>query len=428
MDAKKATEFSENIDEVHEHNKVKQAIYRDYLNAFVNILLNSSLGVIIFDGFAGQGIYKQSENDNNISVENIGSEYMGSPLLALDSCLTYLGNKKNDKKYEVKLIFVEEDKINYANLCFNIQQRAETLGTDYFTMMTSENKFTMEKTDTNVKFNLEVHNDKFENQIDNVIRCHKSSLYNRLLSIVDPFGYNILSDTNMSKLVGNNKEIIVTLMARNLNQFNNTTQNSSNIAKVLRVSEEELKNINSELDLAKMFGDNLKKSSENTNSSIKPLYFKMTSFVLVFISNNKKGFFEMKKQFYKYTNDEGKILSNEYEFSQYIKDKDMETQLIDNNVNVAKLLVENFKSKQDIPIKDIKDFVEDETAYIYFKPALKYLERNDIIKVICTDKSFTRKKLTYPDEKNFLISFLDKCLPSISQEVKTDQSTKSRAK
>ena len=93
----------------------------------------------------------------------------------------------------------------------------------------------------------------------------------------------------------------------------------------------------------------------------------------------------------------------------------METQLIDNDVNVANLLFENFKSKQDIPIKEIKDFVEDETAYIYFKPALKYLERNDIIKVICTDKSFTRKKLTYPDEKNFLISFLDKCLPSISQ-------------
>ena len=225
----------------------------------------------------------------------------------------------------------------------------------------------------------------------------------------------------MSKLVGENKEIIVTLMANRMNQFKNTIKHSSNIAKVLRVYVEVLKNINSELELAKIFGENLKNSSENTNSAINPIYFKIknktnhTSFVLVFISNIKKGFFEMKKRFFKYTNNEGKILSNEYEFSQYIKDKDMETQLIDNDVNVANLLFENFKSKQDIPIKEIKDFVEDETAYIYFKPALKYLERNDIIKVICTDKSFTRKKLTYPVEKNFLISFLDKCLPSISQ-------------
>lgn len=94
MNAKKATEFFENIDEVHEHSKAKNAIYRDYLNAFVNILLNSSLRVIIFDGFSGQGFYKQSENENSISVDNIGSEYKGSPLLALDSCLTYLENKK----------------------------------------------------------------------------------------------------------------------------------------------------------------------------------------------------------------------------------------------------------------------------------------------------------------------------------------------
>lgn len=413
----KATEFFENIDEKHEHSKAKHWIYRRYLDAFVHIIHYSGNRVIIFDGFAGQGIYKKDKSDSDQTETE--KDYHGSPLLALESCLTYLHNKK---KCNCVLIFVEENEINYEELVKNIKntvEKTEEISDSNFA--DEDGKFSIKKNTTDIKFYLEVNNDKFENHIDNVLKYQSDK--SRLLSIVDPFGYKVLSNPNIPKLVGVNKEIIVTLMVKQMNQYKNSAKHLENISNALRVDEEELKNIKSELDIAIMFGENLKKSSIN------PIYFKIknikncTSFMLVFISNNKKGFYEMKKTFYYKSNNNDDIKDlNDYEFSLYKDDVNTEMQLKNNTEKIENLLIEKFKSKENISINEIKDFIEDETPYINYKSALISLEKKNKISV-CTDSAFKRTKISFPDRNDFKISFLKENPSEISsQQIDKDQS------
>jgi three-Cys-motif partner protein len=90
-----------------EHTKIKHAILKDYLNAWVPILGSWNNRIVYIDGFCGPGSY-----------EHRGKKHDGSPIIALK-----IGEEFKDK-VELVCVFVDKK----ADYCENLECRIEELG------------------------------------------------------------------------------------------------------------------------------------------------------------------------------------------------------------------------------------------------------------------------------------------------------------
>jgi three-Cys-motif partner protein len=262
----------------------KLKIYKEYFKKFINNLRPNEEG-IIFDGFAGQGKYEKKENENDQDLIDTGS-----PLLALQAGIEYLN--KNEK-CNLKFVFVEQFYTNYKILCKNVMNLIFDTLNDHFIygLIKTENEFELKINEIknekiNIYFSIEIRNCDYIEQIN---RFDKLKDNERLLSILDPFGYIDLSFDDISKLIGQNKEILVTFMVNAISRHKNIYKNS--ILKLLRINENEFKDLDGgPFSYATKFGNYLSKL--NNKSNLKPIYFELKSksnltiYFLIFVTNS----------------------------------------------------------------------------------------------------------------------------------------------
>jgi len=231
----KGTQFVKDFfNQIKNLSQPKLKIYKSFFEMFIENLKPYDQG-IIFDGFAGQGVYRDESNQINSDIIDVGS-----PILAMIAGIEYLNEQK---RAHLRFIFIEKEFKSFKILCENIAQCFFHM-VDGFKIVTikSEKKAEFEIVDHNVYFNVQIYCDEFQNQID-LYNFESLEENQKLLSILDPFGYKDLGHESLYKLVGKNKEILVTLMSKWINrhkeidtQFNSNDHNIRPIYMKLRNS------------------------------------------------------------------------------------------------------------------------------------------------------------------------------------------------
>lgn len=256
------------------------------------------------------GVYQNQDEQKDV-VD------VGSPLLALITGIDYLN--LNDK-CKFKFIFVEKDTHNYKILIKNVFQCIYTLLNDSFSVISIKSKHKVEIEiieKLNIFFRVEIHNGEFKNHIN---RFETLASNQRLLTIADPFGYKDLAIDGINKLVGENKDLLVTFMSSAINRHKGIDTHQSSVCSTLRMKKSELHELNDDdVSSALKFGDYL--NEFNTNQ-IDPIYFKIknssnaTIYVLIFITSHLTAFSEMFHRF----NENKSFLnkSGEFEYSLYV--------------------------------------------------------------------------------------------------------------
>lgn len=327
---------------VRQLSQPKLRIYQSYLKTFINNLSSHEEG-IVFDGFAGQGVYKNIEMKTDM-VD------LGSPLLALMPGIEYLNKYK---RANLKYIFVEKNEENFKVLIMNVLQCIHALlDIDTFKLIsyTDRNLQKIEIIDEKNRFiSVEINNGEFKDHVERFCEIKPNQ---RLLSLVDPFGYKDLDIENIESLAGKNKEILITFMAGLMKRYRQIETHQDTISNILNVDKEELVDLNTEIKISVQFGNRL---NESNTSMIDPLYLKIknrcnaTVYVLIFITNDRYASQEMNKCFIRNSNN-----TDEYEFSLLLWQESNKTSgsESDNDVIFDKI-VKNEKVKRLIECKTI---------------------------------------------------------------------------
>jgi len=181
----------------------------------------------------------------------------------------------------------------------------------------------------NIYFSIELCNCDYKSQIN---RFKVLTEKEKLLTILDPFGYIDLSAESIVDLIGKNKEILVTLMANTINRHKHIHKDS--VLKTLRIKENELDNLDNIESFSFKFGDYLSKFNV---SNIKPIYFNLKNdkhmlyYSLIFVTSSEKSYSEMYRRCDQHKTYHHNEINDEFEFSLYVWKK----QPIDLNRNYS---------------------------------------------------------------------------------------------
>lgn len=352
---------------LEEHTKAKHEILKRYLQAWFPILSTYSNKIVYIDGFCGPGRYEKGEP--------------GSPIIALEVATTH----RKDLTGKVEFLFTDEneDRINHL-------------------------KSELEKLSIPHHFNVSVNYGKFHEQFDPVLASiENSQTPPPSFVFIDPFGFSGIPFSQIKRLLKQPKcEAMITFMVDSINRWLEHPNDSikGHIEETFGTTEvvdiaftEE----NRTAGLRKIYQIQLKSIARYVR------YFEMRDkndriqYYLFFVTNNRLGHIKMKEAMWKINP------AGDFRFS----DATDPNQLIlfehDNTDLVVKILRNNFSGKNKVVAKNVRTFLEDETAYLkkHMTEALRKEEhdRNIIVDGIKADGK-KRRANSYPD--NALISFM----------------------
>ncbi len=288
----KGTQFVKDFfNQIKNLSQPKLKIYKSFFEMFIENLKPYDQG-IIFDGFAGQGVYRDESNQINSDIIDVGS-----PILAMIAGIEYLNEQK---RAHLRFIFIEKEFKSFKILCENIAQCFFHM-VDGFKIVTikSEKKAEFEIVDHNDYFNVQIYCDEFQNQID-LYNFESLEENQKLLSILDPFGYKDLGHESLYKLVGKNKEILVTLMSKWINRHKEIDTHKESILSTLRIKENDLKELINQNDIAFKFGEYLQQFNSNDHN-IRPIYMKLRNskipYMLIYVAGQSISYNAMFERF-----------------------------------------------------------------------------------------------------------------------------------
>lgn len=366
--------------EMPPHTEAKHFILKKYVQAWAPILANGATDkrLVYIDGFAGPGEYKGGQD--------------GSPVIVLKSLKDH--SLKDSFHAEFYNLFIEKRRDRADNLKGAIESRVGQLPPW-------------------IKY--EVVNGEFRNEISKILEDlkNKGKELAPCLCFVDPFGWSDLDYDLLSSIMKFNKaELLITFVAGYIQRFVWDPFHEQSISKLFNQSQiEEIKNsTEQEKTILRLFLENLQqKIRYNSNGShLFNLSFSAYNkgnrleYYLIHLTKHCSGFRAMKQAMYAVAKD------GSYKFSDFNFVPGQNT-LIDygmdgNWINKASDEVLNYlqeRSKtgyREVPIKEVKEYIDCKTNFKYHTKILGGLELNNKIKVLIEN----RRKGTFP-ERGYLV-------------------------
>lgn len=172
------------------HSQLKLALYEDYLNIFLPVLLLSKKfkRINVYDLCCGKGFYDKNQKD-------------GSPVLALKSIIHNYEEYAVKKNFncEINFIYNDENKEAYSSTKEHLEKITVPVGVKLHAFNEDFTKLINEKIITALK----AHNDSVRN-----------------LFFIDPYGYKSITEEILKGLLENKKsEIILFLPISHMHRF-----------------------------------------------------------------------------------------------------------------------------------------------------------------------------------------------------------------
>ena len=209
----------------------------------------------------------------------------------------------------------------------------------------------------------------------------------RMISYIDPFDYKIFFE-QIQNLVGEGKEVFIT---SNVNTIQNLTNHEIDTLHGLPGGNpDNIKN------LLKLYEENLKKETVAKYSLPFEVRKKTTSlFHAIFASRSEDGFIAIKEAIY--GNAKKKV--DAFSLSDYniiVKEDEINLKNGPSEETVKDVIFNKFKGQRNISLRKIRDFIIQDTHYMWRSKPLILLEKGRKIDVRCIDK-LRKRKCTFPE-------------------------------
>jgi len=346
---------------IQPHTKAKHEILRRYLNAWFPILSRRSDRIVYIDGFAGPGRYRGGEP--------------GSPLIALEVATAH----RMAIESEIVFWFIDEDERRIKNL----QQE-------------------IEKLELPAHFKVYAECGRFDEKLGAILDDLESN--NLQLAptfcFVDPFGFSGVPFSLVKRLLGYKRsELLVTFMVDAVKRF--LGHSSPGVAGHIV----DLYGTDAVLDLAKTQDDPTRRLRELYQSQLKSAaqfvrYFEMRDkrnrplYYLFFATNHPLGHVRMKEAMWKVDP------AGEFRFSDATDPTQLVLFGVDPVSGLAEQLRRKFGGRSNVDAKEVREYVENETAYLkkHMTAALRQEEKAGLVRVRETKANGKKRKPgTYPD-------------------------------
>lgn len=421
------------------HGYVKRFIWKRYLQAFVAKTQNAGYKSLIYDGFAGAGLYSESLHTDIASL--------GSPLIAIHVSIEYLIKKQNTicpylqniddfrinpplhrqmHDYSIQVYLVEANITNFQRLVENVQRAFNSYGIRF----TIKPYYPLYVEVLSVNDSISVAC-RISHNIFQYVNPPILNGGDRLVSLIDPFGYTHIPMSHVEKFVGPGKEIFINFMSQFVNRFfdvNNEGMQSLFGMEKLKI----------ELDLTMYDSDRLENAMALYKDTLKtktdaPSYalsFEMRSisnnrlYHMIFLSCHEKGFEAMKEAMNRGSQREIGFSISDF----YIMKKGQTLDLTNGQTDesVAEVIFERFENTASVPIDTVRHFVLHETLFLWRKGPLKVLcQDGRITNVVNINGCPPSRRGTFPDHTEWFLTFapdldVDGCTSGIQQLRFTD--------
>lgn len=410
------------------HGYIKRFMWKRYLQSFVPKTQNSRYHTLIYDGFAGAGVY------SNKWSEDIAK--YGSPLIALRVSINYFINSSpycmdnrfqpcnvyeehsgtdnpdlQMKNCKIQVYLVEKDKKIFKELVKNVRLMFSSYEIQILIRKHSKKYIEIISADDNVSLGCCLKCDDFEKvdppaMVDN----------DRLVAFIDPFGYTQIPMSHVQKFVGSKKEIFITFMSKFVNRFFEVQAEQMQKLFGLNTREIDLRlshpRYNSDRieNRISLYKDILKEKSDRTPYALSFLMKCISNghlYHMVFVSCHEKGFEAMKEAMNTCSQDPSAFLLSDFLILK--KGQNMNLQNGQDNTDVAEVIFQNFKGRR-VSMKTVREFVLHETIFVWRKKPLKILVHDGRIERVVNDNNMPpRKRGTFPDTDNteWYLTFVD---------------------
>jgi three-Cys-motif partner protein len=352
----------ETVWDLEPHTAAKHEILRRYLSAWFPIMGASHGRIVYVDGFAGPGRYSKGEP--------------GSPLIALQVAL----DQRKQSGGDIVFWFIEERDDRLTHL------REELKRCTY-----------------PAHFKVTARSGRFDENFDRLvasIECEGQQPA-PTFAFIDPFGFSGIPFTLIKRLLRQKRcEALITFMVDAINRFLEHPEEAVVQHIVEAFGSEDA------LRIAKGSGDRVSKLRDLYQKRLATVakfvrYFEMRDrndrpqYYLFFATNNPLGHRKMKEAMWKVDP------HGEFRFSDATDPDQMVLFDADPTEALAAEIRSRFRGKGRVTGRDVRTFVEDDTAYLkkHMTAALKHEEQSGLLSV---DDSRTdgkqRRANSFPDE------------------------------
>jgi three-Cys-motif partner protein len=353
------------------HTHAKHEILRRYLQAWLPIMTTYNERVLVIDGFAGPGEYK----DGNV----------GSPLIIINAFLEH--NHAQIRQKEVMFLFIEKEEKRYNHLKNLLEQQVR-------------------RREFPQKALYNVFQGTFKETLADILRYleDKQLTMAPAFAFIDPFGY---SHTPLSIIQGLMKhpkcEVLVTFMYEEINRFLTadypTKEQQYNelfgTPEWQRVAEEATSPLERRRRLHDLYRDQL----INVVGATYVRSFQMrnkrnaTDYFLFFGTKSLKGLLKMKQAMCRVDT------TGTYEFSDFTNHNQLLLFSQPNYLLLKQMLLDKFKGKI-VSIQDIEHFVIAETPFCTYKTeVLRPMELSSPPEIEIMATNSRRIRGTFADSK-----------------------------
>lgn len=403
------------------HGYAKRFMWMRHLQAFVGKTQSCQLNTIIYDGFAGAGVY------SNAWDEDIAK--YGSPLIAIRVSIEHfitkgkLINRFNPRvsievgpndgvadyrmtNYSIRVYLVEGNISNFNKLVKNVGIIFDLYAIKFIRKKRSTDCVEIFSADDSISISCRVSHEKFENVDPPHIFAS-----DRLVAFIDPFGYKHIPMSHVSKFVGLRKEIYINYMSQFVNRFFNVDEEG--VQKLFGMAKADIESrllpyTSDRLDNGMaLYKDILK---EHCGTEAFALSFEMRNiyntrlYHMIFISCHEKGLEVMKEAMNAGTQNPTCFALSDFLISK--KGQKMNLRNGQKDEDVAPVIFERFKSNQSVSIKTVRNFVIHDTIFVWRKGTLKNLcVNNKITNVLSAAGQHPQRRGTFPDHTEWFLTF-----------------------
>lgn len=403
------------------HGYVKRFMWKRYLQSFVaKTQQKEKYHTLIYDGFAGAGVYSDEWHDDIAKY--------GSPLIALRVSINYfIKNNQNCKglRFEptqddneqfvadnqslqikncmIQVYLVEKDETNFKKLAKNVGLMFRSYKIPFIRRphsSCSSKYIEIISEDVNVSLGCCLKCDDFE-KVGPPAMVDKD----RLVALIDPFGYTQIPMSHVQKFVGSGKEVFINFMSKFVNRFFDVQ--GEQMQNLFGLNKRELEsrlshtrhNSDSFENRISLYKDILKEKSDKTSYALSFLMKCISNarlYHMIFISCHEKGFEAMKEAMNTCSQDPREFLLSDFLILKKGHQMNLQNGQVD--TDVADVIFQNFKGKVSVSIKTVREFVLYETIFVWRKRPLKVLcDNGKIEKVVNNDNKSPNIRGTFPD-------------------------------
>lgn len=404
------------------HGYVKRLMWMKHLQAFVAKTQNSGYTTLIYDGFAGAGLYPDSHNEP-LDIANYGS-----PIIALrvsiqrfikvlklhnrfipcfqNPVLEYTVNNRQMGDCKVQIYLVEANKSNCDELVQNVQMVFRSYQIHYIVIHFPAYLEVLSNVDW-IPVGCRIYHNIFEN-VDPPTVTERD----RLVTFIDPFGYTQTPMYHVEKFLGSRKEIFINFMSPYVNRF--FTRNEDGMCKLFGMDIIQIPclpppyyPVDRIEHMMSLYKDILKGKCDRKAYA---LSFEMRNisnrraYHMIFISCHEKGFESMKEAMNTCSQNPTKFILSDFSIIRKNEEINLQNGQID--ADVAKAIFQKFIGKNMVSIEIVRQYVLHDTLFVWRKTPLKILcDKGKITNVVDKNGAPPKRRGTFPGDKIWFLTF-----------------------